>query len=94
MDVGGGGERVPPHMYTHAHACVHAYDIIGNSQGFPQWGGHLYEIIMFTMRVCACMHVHACVCTPQPPLNQPHPHPPTPHPQSCREPEIPKFNKS
>ena len=35
----GGGERVPPiHMYMHAHVHTCMYDIIGNSQGFPQWG--------------------------------------------------------
>ena len=38
-DGGQDGERVPytcAHAHTHTHACV--YDIIGNSQGFPQWG--------------------------------------------------------
>ena len=73
-------------MHVQAHAHAHAYDIIGNSQGFPQWGGHLHEIIMFTMHACACVHVGT--------LQPPPPHPPTPHPQSCREPKTPKFNKS
>ena len=31
----GGGERVHP-THVHTHACT--YDIIGNSQVFPQWG--------------------------------------------------------
>ena len=67
---------------THAHA--HAYNIIGNSQVFPNGGGHLHEIIMFTTHACASVHVHvcACMCTcvggipnhPPPPSN----HPPTP----------------
>ena len=39
VDGGGGGEGVPPiHMHMHVHTCAHAYDIIGNSHGFPQWG--------------------------------------------------------
>ena len=74
----------------HTHTCTHtrtcAYDIIGNSQGFPQWGLQFaIEIIMFNvymcMRVRACMHVivHMCGGTPQ------HIHP-SPTPQSCREP--------
>ena len=77
---GGGGERVPPthiHTHTHMHACTCAYDIIGNSQGLPQWGGHLHEIIMFNMHACACAHVWGAPPTPI--------HPP--HPQSHREPK-------
>ena len=95
MGVGGGwmgvgvGERVPPHM--HAHACVHAYDIIGNSQGFPQWGlPFAIEIIMFNMYMC--VRVHACVWGAPPTI--PHPIHPPPTPQSHREPETPKFNNS
>ena len=102
---GGGGwwEGVP---YTHAHACacthvhthVHTYDIIGNSQGFPQWGlPFAIEIIMFNVYMCVCahayMHMHVHVCGGHPPTT-PHTHPPTPHLQSCREPKTPKFNKS
>ena len=50
----------PQHMCTCIHA--HAYDIIGNSQGFPQWGlPFAIEIIMFNVymctRACACMCV-------------------------------------
>ena len=65
----GGGKRVPPthmhmhiHAHTHAHVCMHTHvwQSIGNSQGFPQWGSHLHEIIMFTMHACACVHVCAC----------------------------------
>ena len=83
-----GGERVhPTHMQD-----AHAYEIIGNSQVFPQWfsGSHLHEIIMFTTHacVCMCMHVHMWGGTPQPSPT------PTTHPQSHREPETPKFNKS
>ena len=42
VGVGGwewGGERVhPTHVHMHGHAHMHTYDIIGNSQVFPQWG--------------------------------------------------------
>ena len=61
-----GGERVPlthMHMYAHARMCTH--DIIGNSQGFCQWGlPFAIEIIMFNMYMCmrACAFVHVCVC--------------------------------
>ena len=37
----GNGERMPPahaHTCMHMDTCAHAYDIIGNSQVFPQWG--------------------------------------------------------
>ena len=76
MGVVGGG-RMLPLMYTcmHMHTHVCAYDIIGKSQGFPQWGQPFaIEIIMFNM--CVCMHVHACMCMcvgvlPQPPTHYP-----------------------
>ena len=58
-------EDAPTHVHMHMHACVCMYDIIGNSQGFPQWGQPFaIEIIMFNvyMCVCACMHLHACAC--------------------------------
>ena len=76
---GGGGERVySTHVHTHTHACT--YDIIRNFQVFPNGGGHLHEIIMFTTCACVCMHV--CVCAhvwghPQP-LPTPIHLPPTP----------------
>ena len=86
----------PPHTYTHmrmhTHACtcthVHTYDIIGNSQGYPQWGlPFAIEIIMFNICMCVhtyacmCMHVHMCGGHPQPPHTPIHPphtpiHPP------------------
>ena len=76
-----------PHAHAHActclhvHACVHAYGIIGNSQGFPQWGlPFAIKIIMFNMYMC----IHACTCmctcvggTSQPPHTPNHP-PPSP----------------
>ena len=40
-----------------------------------------------------CVHAHLCAHVWGAPPNHP-PHPPTPHPQSRREPETPKFNKS
>ena len=67
---GGGGERVhPTHVHMHMHVHPHVYDIIGNSQGFPNGGDHLHEIIMFTMHACACVQVHAHmhVCGGHPP---------------------------
>ena len=76
-------------MYTHAHA----YDIIGNPQDFPKsnGGGHLHEIIMFTMHVwvCVCMHACMCVCTCvwdtlQLPLT-PSTHPPSPRAAGSRK---------
>ena len=70
-------------MHIHAHTCMHAHMHMtsnGNSQGFPQWGGHLHEIIMFNSCTCMCVHVHMCGGTP--------------NPQSRREPQTPKFNKS
>ena len=84
---GGGGwmgvgshERVPP---THVHTHAHAYDIIRNSQGFPQWWQPFaIEIIMFTTHACACVCMHACAwmctCVRAPPTT---PHPPTPAPE-------------
>ena len=108
----GGGERVHPHahacahMHAHAHACM--YDIIGNSQVFPQWGRpfawnyHVYHVCV-CMRACVCMcacvhahaHVRACARVWGAPPTHPATliHPPR-HPQSCREPKTPKFNKS
>ena len=63
----GGGERVPLHMCT----CMCMHDIIGNSQGFPQWGlPFAIEIIMFN--VYMCVHVHACACVWGAPPNHPH----------------------
>ena len=99
VDGGGGwweGASHPhAHAFTHMHVYAHAraYDIIGNSQVFPQWGRpfawnyHVYH-------TCVCMHAHVCACVVGTPN---HPSPPSthpPHPQSCREPETPKFNKS
>ena len=88
--VGGGCiwvgvVRGCPH--THAHACMHMcmYDIIGNSQGFPQWGRplawdyHVYHACM-CMRVRACMHAHACAHVWGHPPTTLHPHWPTPPP--------------
>ena len=70
------------HICTHMHACARAYDIIGNSQGFPQWGRpfawnyHVYHAPM-CVRARACMRVHVHVCVGHPPTT-PHPHTPTP----------------
>ena len=95
LDVGGGGERVPPQTHMHMHTCAQAYDIIGKSKGFPQWGQPFaWNYHVYHARMCVC--VHACMCTfvggtPQPPPTPIHP---PPHPQSCREPKTPKFNMS
>ena len=85
--VGGWGEgwwEGTPHPC--AHTCMHArvYDIIGNSQGFPQWGRpfawnyHLYH-------VCVCVHACAHVgYTHQPPPTTIHP---SPHPRAAGSPK-------
>ena len=69
LEVGGGWWGV--HL-THMHMHTHTYDIIGNSQGFPQWGRPFewnYHVYHACMCVCVCMHVHVHVCGghPQPP---------------------------
>ena len=53
--VGGwcrGDERVhPTHVHMHTHA--HTYDIIGNSEGFPQWGRPFaWNYHVYHVRVC------------------------------------------
>ena len=93
--LGGGGvwmgvgmvRGCPPHTCMHGcayrdvHARACAYDIIGNSLGFPQWGQpfawnyHVYH-------TCVCMHACGCMCTcvwgtPNHPLS-PSNHPPPP----------------
>ena len=101
VDVFWGVVRGCPHTHAHACTCMHAhactYDIIGNSQGFPQWGSHLHEIIMFTMCVCVCMHVRAytcmCMCVGAPP-SHPHSHPPIPLPPEPQGKFTLKFKKS
>ena len=83
------------HTHAHAHACM--YDIIGNSQGFPQWGWPFaWNYHVYHTCVCACMCVHACACACVwgAPSTTPTPIHPHPHPQSSREPKTPKFNKS
>ena len=88
--MGGGGvvRGCPSHMCTrtctHARTC--AYDIIGNSQGFPQWGQPFaWNYHVYHARVCvhvrACVRVRACarVCgAPPKQLPPPYTHPPTP----------------
>ena len=74
-----GGERVHA---THMHMHTHAYDIIGNSQVFPQWGQpfawnyHVYHTCV-CMRACVCIRVHVHVCRGHP-RTTPYPHPPNP----------------
>ena len=69
-------------MHAHAHICV--YDIIGNSQVFPQWGRpfawnyHVYH-------TCVCVRAHACTPRPPPP---PYTHPPPPEPQGAQNTKI------
>ena len=112
----GGGKRVHPshmHMHTHAHmhmhtwTCTHvhahAYDIIGNSQVFPQWGQPFawnYHVYHMGVHACMCMRVRACMCTcvvhppspsthtPQPPPTPIHPHPPPPELQGAQNTKI------
>ena len=80
--VGGCGWGVvrgcPSHMCTCTcmHSCACAYDIIGNSQGFPQWGRpfawnyHVYHVCMCA-HACVCMHVHVYMCGGQTPTTPP-----------------------
>ena len=97
VDVGGGWWEGTPHTHahtcacTHAHACTCVYDIIGNSQGFPQWGQpfawnyHVYHTHV-CMHVCACMHVHVHMCGGHPPTT-PTPIHPTPTPRAIGSPK-------
>ena len=45
MGVWGGGRvwggGIVPHKHVQACTCMHVYDIIGNSEGFPNGGSHL-----------------------------------------------------
>ena len=110
VDGGGGWWEGAPHTCAHACACTHAhahacaYDIIGNFQGFPQWG-RPFAWNYHAYHPCMCVHARACACVWGYPPTTLHPHPPTPqppstpihpppHPQSRREPKTPKFNKS
>ena len=102
---GGGGwwegashPRAHARARTHAHAHARTYDIIGNSQVFPQWGQpfawnyHVYHTcVCVRVRACVRVRVHRCRGTPQPPPTPIHP---PPHPPSRREPKTAKFNKS
>ena len=86
--------RCPPHTctWTYMHTCTHVYDIIGNSQGFPQCGlPFAIEIIMLNVYMCMCAHVCVCmhVCAhvwgyPQPPPTPIHP---PPHPRAAGSPK-------
>ena len=66
--VGGWWCGVVSGCTPHTCTCTHTrtYDIIGNSQGYPQWGQpfawnyHVYH-------ACMCMRVHMCGGIPQPP---------------------------
>ena len=94
VDDGGGWWVGAPHTHAHAvhtsmHTCVWHHR---EFPGIPPMGVAIYMKLscLTCMPACACvrMHVHICGGHPQPP--------PTPsiHPHSCREPKIPKFNKS
>ena len=80
----------PLHMCMCMHAHAHSYDIIGNSQGFPQWGCHLQlklsclTCICACVCACVCMHVHMCGGILQPPLT----------PRAAGSPKHQKLNKS
>ena len=99
--VGGGEGVLPTHM--HAHTCMHthAYDIIGNSQGFPKNPMEAAICMKLSclpcacvhacVRTCACMCVHVHMCGGHPhhppsPSTQP-PTIPHPHPPSPPPPE-------
>ena len=93
MDGGGGmWERVHPHTHTHVHARTHAYDIIGNFQGFPQWGRPFAWNYHVTTHACACVRVRACAHVWGVPPN--HPPPPSTHPPLPRAAGSPKHQNS
>ena len=79
---GASHPRAHARARTHAHAHARTYDIIGNSQVFPQWGRpfawnyHVYHTCVF-VRARACVRVHVHMCRGHPPTTS-HPHPPTP----------------
>ena len=91
VDVGGGWWEGASHTWAHActhtysHTCARVYDIIGNSQGFPQWGQpfawnyHVYH-------ACVCVHVHVCMQL-HVHMCGGHPHPPTPTPRAAGSPK-------
>ena len=100
---GGSGHRCvwgcPMHACMHAHARTHARTCMLNMLNMLNMDASMSVAICnfytcINVRVCVCMHVHACACvwdTPYAPRCPPiHLSPP----QSCREPETPKFNKS
>ena len=83
------------HTCTHARTHMHVKHAKHAKHGCLHVGGHLQFLYMYK---CTCVHVRACVCmcvcvgTPPhaprcPPIH-------LPPPQSRREPETPKFNKS
>ena len=71
------------HACIHTHTCM--YDIIGNSQGFLQWGQpfrwnyHVYHACMcVSVHMCMCVCVHMCMGHPSSTPNPIHPSPSTP----------------
>ena len=96
LDVGGGGDRVPPtHMHMHAHACMHMHIWHHReSQVFPQWGQPFawnYHVYHARMCVCTCVHACACACVWGALPNHPPPvstHPPPPEPQGAQNTKI------
>ena len=85
----------PPHMCTCMcmHTCTHAYDIIGNSQGFPK--NPMEAAICMKLSCLPCAHVCACACmcmcvggTPN------HPPPQSTHPRTPRATGSPKHQNS
>ena len=98
VDVGGGWWEGAHHTHAHARACTRmharAYDIIGNSQGFPQWGQPFaWNYHVYHVRVCVCARACMCTCVGGTPQTAPTPINPPPPPQGRREPKTPKFNK-
>ena len=82
--MGGGWWEGAPNTCTcmYMHTCTCTYDIIWNSQGFPQWwqpfawNYHVYHACM-CVSVHVCMHMCVHVCRGHPTTTH-HPHPPTP----------------
>ena len=98
VDVGRGWWGGAPHTCAHAHtrtrthARARAYDIIGNSQGFPQWGQPFawnYHVYHARMCVCVrvCVRACACTCVWGTPQTAPTPIHPPPHPRAAGSPK-------
>ena len=84
---------MPMHTCTHARTCMlNMLNMLNMDASMSAVICNFYTCI--NVCVCMCVHVHACACVwGHPPCPQMPPIHLAP-PQSRREPETPKFNKS